>query len=149
MPAPNAFDALQERYLTEAIETASPATRLVMLYDRLELDLRRADAGFDSGDLEAINDHLIHAQEILLALAGTLDLELWQGGAQLYALYHFLHGQLVEANCSKQRQQVQSVAAMVAQLARAWRAVQEQSPDQVQGQLEVTLSGVGVARDVA
>ncbi len=40
---------LRSRYLSEAVQTATPAGRLVMLYDALELDLLRADQAFEVG----------------------------------------------------------------------------------------------------
>ncbi len=115
-------EELQNRYLGEAIETATPAARLGMLLDRLELDLQRADAAFDGGDLAAINDNLVHAQEILLALAGTLRIDVWEGAAQLAGLYYHLHGELLAANMAKDRDRLAKARPMVAQLAGAWRA---------------------------
>ncbi len=118
---------LQNRYLAEAIETATPAARLGMLLDRLELDLQRADAAFDRGDLAAINEHLVHAQEILLALAGTLQVDAWEGAPRLAGLYHFLHGELVAANMGKDRQRLAATTPLVRQLADTWRAAIAQS----------------------
>ncbi|HXY28940.1 MAG TPA: flagellar export chaperone FliS, partial [Acidimicrobiales bacterium] len=108
-------------YLVEAIETASPAVRLTMLYDRLELDLRRADDGFEAGDLKAINDSLVHGQEILTTLRTTLRADVWEGAARLGTLYDFLHGELLGANLAKDRARMQAAAALIAQLATAWR----------------------------
>ena len=115
-------EELQNRYLGEAIETATPAARLGMLLDRLELDLQRADTAFDSGDLAVINDSLVHAQEILLALAGTLRMDVWDGAARLAGLYHFLHSELLAANMAKDRGRLSQAIPLVTQLARAWRA---------------------------
>ncbi len=132
-------EEMQNRYLGEAIETATPAARLSMLLDRLELDLQRADTAFDSGDLAVINDSLVHAQEILLALAGTLRLDIWDGAARLAGLYHFLHGELVAANMAKDRDRLVKAIPLVTQLARAWR-----------GAMSGDMAAVGVgAGDVA
>lgn len=112
---------LQNRYLAEAIETATPAARLAMLLDRLELDLQRADTGFEEGDLAVISDNLIHAQEILLALAGTLQVDAWEGAARLAGLYYHIHSELLAANMQKDRQRLVAARPLVAQLAGAWR----------------------------
>jgi len=119
MPGPAEEPAL--RYLAEAIETATPAVRLTMLYDRLELDLRRAETGFEDGDLKAISDNLIHAQEILQALRTTLRGDVWDGAGQLAALYDFLHGELLHANLAKDRAWFSEAAMLISQLADAWR----------------------------
>lgn len=119
---PNPFDATS-RYLADAVETATPAVRLGMLWDRLELDLQRADAAFEAGNLFAINEHLVHAQDILLVLADTLRTDAWDGARQLGALYSFLHGELVQANVHKDRHRAEAAGKMVHQLADAWRSV--------------------------
>lgn len=112
----------QARYLAEAVETATPAVRLGMLWDRLELDLQRADAAFDVGDLFGINVHLVHAQDILLALADTLQTDSWAPAGQLSGLYRYIHAELVRANMDKDRARAGAAADMVGQLAGAWRA---------------------------
>lgn len=114
-------EEMKQRYLTEAIVTAGPATRLTMLYDAMVLDLKRADDAFEAGDLKTVNDMLCHVQEILLALRGTLRTDLWEGAAHLISLYTFLHGQLVMANLHKDRDQARRSAVLIGELATAWR----------------------------
>ncbi len=116
----SAADA-QARYLAEAVETATPAVRLGMLWDRLQLDLQRADRAFDDGDLYAIHDNLVQAQEILLALADTIRTDQWDVAPRLAALYRHLHGELVLANVHKDRERLAATTSLVAQLADAWR----------------------------
>jgi len=134
MPGP--AEDLAQRYLADAVETASPAVRLTMLYDRLELDLRRAETGFEEGDLKAISDNLIHAQEILLTLRTTLRGDVWDGAARLAALYDFLHGELLQANLAKDRTKVTGAAELVAQLGAAWRAAATTSSPSDNRQME-------------
>ena len=132
MPNPYAVAAgLQNRYLAEAIETATPAARLGMLLDRLELDLQRADTAFDTGDLSIINEQLVHAQEILLTLASTLQLDAWDGAPRLAGLYHFLHGELVAANMAKDRPRLAGAIPLVKQLADSWRAATAQNSQEL------------------
>ncbi len=118
-------DELRQRYLREAVLTASPAMRLTMLYDQMLLDFRVADDGFDRGDLKAVNDALCNAQEILLALRGTLRTDLWAEADQLASLYLFLHRQLVEANLNKDREQARRVGEVVGDLASVWHQAAE------------------------
>jgi flagellar protein FliS len=126
MPGPVVrAEELRQRYLREAVLTASPATRLTMLYDQMLLDFRVADDGFERGDLKAVNDALCNAQEILLALRGTLRTDLWAEAEHLASLYLFLHHQLVEANLHKNRAQAQRVGDVVGDLASAWRRAAE------------------------
>jgi flagellar secretion chaperone FliS len=112
---------LRQRYLADAIETAQPAARLMMLYDALELDLRRADAAFDTDDLKAINDNLVHAQAIILTLRDTMKPELWEGAARVIALYDFFLAELLAANLEKDRQRAASAAELIGRVGDAWR----------------------------
>ncbi|MCK4176515.1 flagellar export chaperone FliS [Aciditerrimonas ferrireducens] len=121
-----AAEALRIRYLREAVETATPAERLLMIVDRLCVDLDRAAAALAKRDWFEANQRLVHAQEILLVLHDTLDPAQWAAGEQLKALYRFWHDELVAVNLQKDAERLAPVRAMVQQLAEAWRAAAAQ-----------------------
>jgi flagellar protein FliS len=112
---------LRQRYLADAIETAAPPVRLTMLYDALELDLRRADAAFETDDLKAINDNLVHAQAIILTLRDTIKPELWDGAPRVIALYDFFLAELLGANLTKDRKRAAAVSELIGRVGDAWR----------------------------
>jgi flagellar secretion chaperone FliS len=116
---------LRQRYLADAIETAAPAVRLMMLYDALELDLRRADAAFEAEDLKAINDNLVHAQAIILTLRDTIKPELWDGAPRMIALYNYFLAELLGANLDKDRRRVVTVTELIGRVGEAWRKAAE------------------------
>ena len=115
-------EEMRVRYLTEAIQTSTPAGRLTMLLDALEMDLARADLAFEAKDIKGTSDRLIHAQDILVVLRDTLDVSVWEPAARLQALYHHFWAELVTANLDKDRARAASVARQITQLAAAWRA---------------------------
>jgi flagellar protein FliS len=131
-------EKLQQRYLAEAIETAAPAVRLMMLYDALELDLRRADTAFETGDLKAINDNLVHAQAIIITLRDTLKPDVWDGAPRLIALYDFFLAELLAANLDKDRPRASAAAELIGRVGDAWRKAAEV----VTAGGEVPISGV-------
>jgi flagellar secretion chaperone FliS len=133
---------LRQRYLADAIETAAPAVRLTMLYDALELDMRRADAAFETDDLKAINDHLVHAQEILLTLRDTIKPELWDGAPRLIALYNFFLAELLGSNLTKDRQRAADVAELIGRIGGAWRQAAEAVAVTDEGAGEVRVGGM-------
>ncbi|WP_406833079.1 flagellar export chaperone FliS [Pedococcus sp. KACC 23699] len=92
---------LRRRYNGDAVTTASPNRLVVMLYDRLLKDLNSASTAIGGGNIEAAHRALVHAQEIVAELSGSLDLSLWPEGAQLKALYGYLTERLVRANMTK------------------------------------------------
>lgn len=114
--------AQRARFLDEAVATASPVRLVTMLYDRLLLDLTRGADAQSVGDRAAANTHLLHAQDIVLELAGSLRPDSWSGGPALASLYTFLHSELVRANVSGEAGRTAGVRALVEPLAEAWRA---------------------------
>jgi len=108
-------------YLDASIATASPARLLVMLFDRLVLDVQRGLEAQRCADHESTHRHLTHAQDILLELTASLRPEQFKGGDELAALYGFLHRQLVMANVKKDASITEEVLTLVTDLAETWR----------------------------
>ena len=113
--------AARERYLADSIATASPARLLVMLYDRLVLDLDRAEQALLARDRAAAGRQLLHAQDIVLELRASLQVDAWEGGPGLASLYTFLHTELVRANVAGDAAHVAACRRLVEPLADAWR----------------------------
>lgn len=118
--------SLRARYLNDAVTTASPARLLVMLYDKLVLDLNQAEEALRSGDRQFASGRLIHAQEIVTELVSSLDVDAWDGGKALAALYLYLNTQLVQANVTADADRVAACRAHVEPLRDAWRTAAEQ-----------------------
>lgn len=108
-------------YQNSAVQTASPQKLLVMLYDRLLLDMKRAEEAAHSGNHEEASRQLLHAQDIVTELSSTLRVDAWEGGERLAALYDFLRLSLVKANINRDPELTATCHALVAPLADAWR----------------------------
>ena len=113
--------SLRARYLGNAVTTASPQRLLVMLYDRLALDLERAERALTDGDRAGANEQLQHAQEIVLELQASLRVEIWDGGPRLAALYTWLLTELIRANVKGSARVVGDCRKIVEPLRDAWR----------------------------
>ncbi|KQP63292.1 flagellar export chaperone FliS [Nocardioides sp. Leaf285] len=109
-------------YMDASIATASPARLLVMLYERLVLDVTRGLDAQRAGDVQTAHQQLLHAQDIVLELRSSLRTEEWDGGPGLASIYDFLHTQLVRANVSKDSTVTESCLALVTDLCQTWRA---------------------------
>jgi flagellar secretion chaperone FliS len=114
-------NSAKNAYVQNSVETASPARLLVMLYDRLVLDLQRGLAAQQAGNVPEAHTQLVHAQEIVIHLRGTLKVEAWDGGPALASVYDWLHGQLIQANMRKDAAITEACLGMVTDLADAWR----------------------------
>ncbi len=108
-------------YMSSMVTTASPEKLLVMLYDRLVLDLQRAAAFQDEDRHPEASAQLLHAQEIVLELASSLRLDAWEGAPRLASIYNFLHRELVRANVERSADVTRSCLVLVEPLAAAWR----------------------------
>ena len=73
--------AKRAEYARNAVLSATPARLLTMLYDRLLLDLSRAEAAQQAGNWQVASEQLIHAQAIIAELSGSLKVQDWEGGA--------------------------------------------------------------------
>ena len=113
--------ALRARYLGDTVATASPQQLLVMLYDRLALDLERGQAALISGDRETASEQLQHAQEIVMELQGSLQVDAWEGGPRLASLYTWLLTELITANVKGDLRRVGDCRKIVEPLRDAWR----------------------------
>jgi flagellar secretion chaperone FliS len=108
-------------YMDASVATASPARLLVMLFDRLVLDVQRGLDAQRRGDIEETHRQLIHAQDIVLELQASLRADELKGGYDLAALYTYLHRQLVQANVRKDTTITDEVLALVTRLCETWR----------------------------
>ena len=113
--------SLRARYMGDTVATASPHQLLVMLYDRLALDLERAESALEEGNREAAREPLMHAQEIIINLRASLKVEVWDGGPRLAALYGWLLTELIQANLKGDIRRVRDSRKVVEPLRDAWR----------------------------
>jgi flagellar protein FliS len=119
MTVPN--PAMRERYLADTIATAPPAKLLVMLYDRLVLDLSRGEEALRDGDRATASPHLIHAQDIVLELRTSLKLDAWEGANGLAQVYTFVLTELIHANMNGDVKRVVDCRGLIESLRESWR----------------------------
>jgi flagellar protein FliS len=113
--------ALRARYLGDSVATASPQQLLVMLYDRLALDLERAQIAIADGSRERATEQIEHAQAIVFELLASLRVDVWEGGPRLAALYDWLIRELTQASIKLDTNRVASCRQVVEPLRDAWR----------------------------
>lgn len=113
------------QYNQDAILSASPSRLLTMLFDRLLLDLQRAEAAQIEEDWNRASPYLVHAQDIVAELAGSLDVERWDGGQNLLAVYLFSSTKLVSANIQHSVEMTREVIALMEPLRQTWHEAAE------------------------
>jgi flagellar protein FliS len=110
----------RNRFLDNAVATAGPQQILTMLYDRLVLDIARAEASQRAGNRGAAADQLGHAQEIVSTLASTLQVDVWDGAPQLMDLYMFLLRELMGCSIEGDPERTARVRELVVPLRDTW-----------------------------
>lgn len=115
----------KQQYLEQQVASASPARLVTMLYDRLLVDIDRADAAQATSDWVAAAGHLVHAQQIVAELTASLT-DAWDGASDLRSLYIHLTGRLIVANVSHDRGATAESRDIVAPLREAWHQAAEQ-----------------------
>jgi flagellar protein FliS len=113
--------AMRARYLADSVATASAAKLLMMLFDRLVLDLARGEQALLDGDRPEANTQLKHAQDIISELHMSLDLDAWDGAAGLGQLYTYVVTELVNANVQGDATQVATCRSLIEPLRDTWR----------------------------
>lgn len=104
----------------EAILSASPARLLVMLYDRLMLDLARAESAQVAGAWEEAGKQLLHAQDIIAELAGSLEVSAWDGGEKLLGIYNYAGTAMMNANIYRNVELTRECSALLEPLRQSW-----------------------------
>jgi flagellar protein FliS len=114
---PNARNA----YMNASVTTATPQRLLVMLYDRLVLDVKRGIEAQQAENYDEASKQLLHAQEIVNELRSSLKVDAWDGGPQLASLYNWLFSELIKANISRDVTVSEACLSVIEPLAETWR----------------------------
>ena len=134
-----------QTYKEIQIKTAGQIRLIVMLYDGAIRHLNLAADSFSEGHrrYDAINNHIIAAQDILSELTASLDFD--RGGTlarNLFSLYAFMNRQLMEANLKKDPGPVGVVKKLLTDLREAWAEISTRKGLEEKGG---TVTGVNIA----
>jgi flagellar protein FliS len=107
-------------YQRSAILSASPAQLLTMLYDRLLLDLHRAEQAQAAERWAEASAQLRHAQDIIIELQRTLDVDAWDGAGRLMAIYDYVFEAAMQANIGRDIELTRECQRRLEPLRQAW-----------------------------
>ncbi|GAA2654137.1 flagellar export chaperone FliS [Paractinoplanes durhamensis] len=112
---------LRDRYLQDSVNTASPGKLLIMLYDRLVLDLGQAEQALAAQEREVAHEKITHAQEIVIELRTSLDVDAWSGAPALANIYGWMLTELIGANIARDAARVKAIRELAEPLRDTWR----------------------------
>lgn len=116
-------DDVRARFLTDRVMTASPAQRVVMLYDRLGLDLARAENEQD--DLAVFGQHLSHAMQVVAELMSSLDVSVTGPAQNLASIYAFMLREIIAIRRGT-TEKLPAIRKIVSSLRDTWATVAQE-----------------------
>ncbi|AMW32732.1 flagellar protein FliS [Fervidobacterium changbaicum] len=109
-------------YMEQMVLTASPAKLIELLLQKAISVIDEAKNFIDSKDYNNANAKIVRAQDIIMELNLSLDME--KGGEiakNLRALYNYMYRTLVEANIKKDKKMLDDVKVLLEDLLSTWR----------------------------
>ncbi len=114
-----------QQYKKHNVMMANPIELVIMLYNGAIKQLHLAEITIGNKDVEAANEHLQTAQDIIMELMMGLDLS--YGIAQdLLKLYEFVHHEIVSINASKDASGITPIVNILSSLRDAWEQVRRE-----------------------
>ncbi|UPA18026.1 flagellar export chaperone FliS [Borrelia sp. MN22-0132] len=135
--------AKEEIYKKTQINTSSPISILVMLYEKAIQDLELAKEFYKSKDLTSTakaDEKVYHAQDIIIELMSTLNFE--DGGDisnNLFSIYSFLNKTLENVTLEKNRDNIQEVLKHLKNLHTAWKALLKKDNNIINKKLGINI----------
>ena len=120
--------SLRERFTSGTLDTASGPRVVVMAYERLDRDIAGALSALADGDLAKAHELLCHAQDLVHELNGMLDVDAWEHGPSLAAIYRYVIVRLTEANMTKLAAPATEARNLLAELGDAFRTASARLP---------------------
>lgn len=117
---------LLNEYQKNTVFTSTPGQLVVLLYDGLIHSLEDGMKASAAKDFKSKQDHFIKAENIILELIRSLDME--KGGEiskTLLSLYEFFYQQLVLGNMQEDLGPIEKCLDMIKSLREAWAKIEE------------------------
>jgi len=119
---------VHSQYRETQIMTASQGKLVVLLYEGTIRFIDSALAALKEKKLDAVNNNLLRAQDIVTELALSINFEAGDLASKMYNLYMYFNRRLVEANIRKDKEPILEVRGMLVSLLDAWKQVADRAP---------------------
>ena len=116
---------LYQNYQQNAVISATPEELVTMLYNRLIKDIKVAIMAVQKSNIEAANKAILHAQDILIHLMGTLNTQIEVGNSMML-MYDYMNRRLAEANIKKDREILQEIQSYAEEIKDTWVTAMKQ-----------------------
>lgn len=119
----------ERAYLTAAVQNASAAGLVMILFDLLINDLKNAIAAMESGDIEKRTAELKHGFLVLQQLQDSVDMENGGDAASNFSnFYSAIRCKMMEAQLQKSPEILRRQIELLLDVRQAWQQVSTPSP---------------------
>ncbi|CAK7023498.1 flagellar export chaperone FliS [Tissierella sp.] len=123
------YQALNQ-YKQNAVLTATPEELTLMLYDGAIKFMNIGKYSIENKDMEKAHSSLLRAQDIILELNYSLDMN-YDVSKGLRTLYDFVLTKLVDANVNKDSKAIEEALTVVNNMRDTWKEVIKQIKQKV------------------
>ncbi|MDD5065425.1 MAG: flagellar export chaperone FliS [bacterium] len=116
-----------DKYKETQIKTANQGKLIVMLYDGAIKFLNAARDAIINKKTEEVHNKITRAQDIIMELLLSLNMEAGDIASKLYNLYIYMNKRLIEANIYKKTEPVDEVLKMLTELKEVWAQIASQN----------------------
>jgi flagellar protein FliS len=111
-------------YRESAVMTASPQRLILMLYDGARRFLHQASVATATGEIELSHHKLRRAEDIILHLRDTLDMQQGEIADRLHSIYAFCVRHLGQARIERDPAKIDLVSELLGELRSAWASIE-------------------------
>jgi len=111
-------------YREGAVLSAAPERLVVMLYDGARRFLNQAAVAMAEGQIEISHRKLRRAEDIILHLRDTLDMDQGDIARRLETIYLFCGRHLMQARFDRDPSKIELVSGLLAQLRDSWATIE-------------------------
>jgi flagellar protein FliS len=115
-----------QNYIRQEVEGATKGKLVLLLYDGAIKFMRIAVLAIEEGKIPDAHNNIMKAQNIIYELMSSLNMDAGEISQNLLKLYDFMIWTLIEANRTKDKTKIESVASIMSELREAWKGVVEQ-----------------------
>lgn len=109
-------------YKKNSIQTASPATLTLMLYDGAVRFGKMAMEYMEAGNIEQTNEYIKKTQNIIVEFRSTLDFK-YPVAKDFDVVYDYIYRRLVEANMKKDKDILEEALRYIEEMRDTWKEV--------------------------
>lgn len=123
-----------QAYQQNTVNTAPPGELTLMLYNGCLKFITAGKKAMETGDINAKNENLKKAQDIIQELMVTLNTDI-PIAANMMQMYDYIHRRLIEANVQSNVEYLEEAEGYVKEFRDTWKEVlklaqQQKKPDQ-------------------